>query len=62
MYVCREIVGTFTGIDNQENSETIEVEIKPNMEMSYHSYLSRIEMWDIIFGTGVVCVNSEFKK
>lgn len=28
--------GTFTVIDNQENSKTIKIEMKPNMEMSYH--------------------------
>ncbi|MDO5348206.1 MAG: sugar phosphate nucleotidyltransferase, partial [Bacillota bacterium] len=30
--------GTFTVIDNQENSKTIKIEMKPNTEMSYHSH------------------------
>lgn len=53
--------GTFTVIDNQENSKTIKIEMKPNTEMSYHSHSSRTEIWNIISGTGKVCINGESK-
>lgn len=53
--------GTFTVIDNQENSKTIKIEMKPNAEMSYHSHSYRSEIWNIISGTGKVCVNGESK-
>ena len=53
--------GTFTVIDNQENSKTIKIEMKPNAEMSYHSHSYRSEIWNIIFGTGKVCINGESK-
>lgn len=53
--------GTFTVIDNQENSKTIKIEMKPNMEMSYHSHSYRSEIWNIISGTGKVCINGESK-
>lgn len=53
--------GTFTVIDNQENSKTIKIEMKPNTEMSYHSHSSRTEIWNIISGTGKVCINGEYK-
>ena len=52
--------GTFTVIDNQENSKTIKME--PNTEMSQHSHSSRNEIWNIISGTGVVCINGELKN
>lgn len=35
--------------------------MKPNMEMSYHSHSYRSEIWNIISGTGVVCINGELK-
>lgn len=54
--------GTFTVIDNQENSKTIKIEMKPNMEMSYHSHSYRSEIWNIISGTGVVFINGELKN
>lgn len=54
--------GTFTVIDNQEKSKTIKIEMKPNMEMSYHSHSYRSEIWNIISGTGVVCINGELKN
>lgn len=53
--------GTFTVIDNQENSKTIKIEMKPNAEMSYHSHSYRSEIWNIIFGTGKVCIDGESK-
>lgn len=53
--------GTFTVIDNQENSNTIKIEMKPNAEMSYHSHSYRSEIWNIISGTGKVCINGESK-
>lgn len=53
--------GTFTIIDNQENSKTIKIEMKPNAEMSYHSHSYRSEIWNIISGTGKVCINGESK-
>jgi len=53
--------GTFTVIDNQENSKTIKIEMKPNAEMSYHSHSYRSEIWNIISGTGKVCINGESK-
>lgn len=53
--------GTFTVIDNQENSKTINIEMKPNAEMSYHSHSYRSEIWNIISGTGKVCINGESK-
>lgn len=53
--------GTFTVIDNQENSKTIKIEMKPNTEMSYHSHSYRSEIWNIISGTGKVCINGESK-
>lgn len=53
--------GTFTVIDNQENSQTIKIEMKPNAEMSYHSHSYRSEIWNIISGTGKVCINGESK-
>ena len=53
--------GTFTVIDNQENSKTIKIEMKPNAEMSYHSHSYRSEIWNIISGTGRVCINGESK-
>lgn len=51
--------GTFTVIDNQENSKTIKIEMKPNTEMSYHSHSYRTEIWNIVSGTGEVCINGE---
>lgn len=54
--------GTFTVIDNQENSKTIKIEMKSNTEMSYHSHSSRTEIWNIISGNGVVCINGELKN
>lgn len=54
--------GTFTVIDNQENSKTIKIEMKPNAEMSYHSHSYRSEIWNIISGTGKVCINGESKS
>lgn len=53
--------GTFTVIDNQENSKTIKIEMKPNAEMSYHSHSYRSEIWNIISGNGKVCINGESK-
>lgn len=53
--------GTFTVIDNQENSKTIKIEMNPNAEMSYHSHSYRSEIWNIISGTGKVCINGESK-
>lgn len=53
--------GTFTVIDNQENSKTIKIEMKPNTEMSCHSHSYRSEIWNIISGTGKVCINGESK-
>lgn len=53
--------GTFTVIDNQENSKTIKIEMKPNAEMSYHSHSYRSEIWNIISGTGKACINGEYK-
>lgn len=53
--------GTFTVIDNQENSKTIKIEMMPNAEMSYHSHSYRSEIWNIISGTGKVCINGESK-
>ncbi len=53
--------GTFTVIDNQENSKTIKIEMKPDAEMSYHSHSYRSEIWNIISGTGKVCINGESK-
>lgn len=53
--------GTFTVIDNQENSKTIKIEMKPNAEMGYHSHSYRSEIWNIISGTGKVCINGESK-
>lgn len=53
--------GTFTVIDNQENSKTIKIEMKLNAEMSYHSHSYRSEIWNIISGTGKVCINGESK-
>lgn len=53
--------GTFTVIDNQENSKTIKIEMKPNTEMSYHSHSSRTEIWNIVSGTGKACINGEYK-
>lgn len=53
--------GTFTVIDNLENSKTIKIEMKPNAEMSYHSHSYRSEIWNIISGTGKVCINGESK-
>ena len=53
--------GTFTVIDNQKNSKTIKIEMKPNAEMSYHSHSYRSEIWNIISGTGKVCINGESK-
>ena len=53
--------GTFTVIDNQETSKTIKIEMKPNTEMSYHSHSYRSEIWNIISGTGKVCINGESK-
>lgn len=53
--------GTFTVIDNQENSKTIKIEMKPNAEMSYHSHSYRSVIWNIISGTGKVCINGESK-
>lgn len=53
--------GTFTVIDNQKNSKTIKIEMKPNAEMSYHSHSYRTEIWNIISGTGKVCINGEYK-
>lgn len=53
--------GTFTVIDNQENSKTIKIEMKPNAEMSYHSHSYRSEIWNIISGTGKVCINGVSK-
>ena len=53
--------GTFTVIDNQENSKTIKIEMKPNAKMSYHSHSYRSEIWNIISGTGKVCINGESK-
>lgn len=53
--------GTFTVIDNQENSKTIKIEMKPNAEMSYHLHSYRSEIWNIISGTGKVCINGESK-
>lgn len=53
--------GTFTVIDNQKNSKTIKIEMKPNTEMSYHSHSYRSEIWNIISGTGKVCINGECK-
>lgn len=53
--------GTFTVIYNQENSKTIKIEMKPNAEMSYHSHSYRSEIWNIISGTGKVCINGESK-
>lgn len=53
--------GTFTVIDNQKNSKTIKIEMKPNTEMSYHSHSSRTEIWNIVSGTGKVCINGESK-
>lgn len=53
--------GTFTVIDSQENSKTIKIEMKPNTEMSYHSHSYRSEIWNIISGTGKVCINGESK-
>lgn len=54
--------GTFTVIDNQENSKTIKIEMKPDAEMSYHSHSYRSEIWNIISGTGKVCINGESKS
>lgn len=53
--------GTFTVIDNEKNSKTIKIEMKPNAEMSYHSHSVRSEIWNIISGTGKVCINGEHK-
>ncbi len=53
--------GTFTVIDNEKNSKTIKIEMKPNTEMSYHSHSVRSEIWNIISGTGKVCINGEDK-
>ena len=53
--------GTFTVIDNEKNSKTIKIEMKPNTEMSYHSHSVRSEIWNIISGTGKVCINGEYK-
>lgn len=53
--------GTFTVIDNQKNSKTIKIEMKPNTEMSYHSHSSRTEIWNIVSGTGKACINGEYK-
>lgn len=53
--------GTFTVIDNEKNSKTIKIEMKPNTEMSYHSHSVRSEIWNIISGTGKVCINGEHK-
>ena len=53
--------GTFTVIDNEKNSKTIKIEMKPNTEMSYHSHFVRSEIWNIISGTGKVCINGEDK-
>lgn len=53
--------GSFTVIDNQENSKIIKIEMKPNAEMSYHSHSYRSEIWNIISGTGKVCINGESK-
>lgn len=53
--------GTFTVIDNQENSKIIKIEMKPNTEMSYHSHSSRAEIWNIVSGTGKACINGEYK-
>lgn len=53
--------GMFTVIDNQENSKTIKIVMKPNAEMSYHSHSYRSEIWNIISGTGKVCINGESK-
>lgn len=35
--------------------------MKPNAEMSYHSHSYRSEIWNIISGTGKVCINGESK-
>ena len=48
-------------IDNEKNSKTIKIEMKPNTEMSYHSHSVRSEIWNIISGTGKVCINGEYK-
>lgn len=53
--------GTFTVIDNEKNSKTIKIEMKPNTEMSYHSHSVRSEIWNIISGTSKVCINGEDK-
>lgn len=54
--------GTFTVIDNQKNSKTIKIEMNPKAEMSYHSHSIRTEIWNIISGTGEVCINGESKR
>lgn len=53
--------GTFTVLDVQLNSMTVNIYLKENHSMKYHSHEQRSEIWTIVSGNGYVVVDGEKK-
>ena len=53
--------GTFTVLDVQINSMTVNIYLKENHSMKYHSHEQRSEIWTIVPGNGYVVVDGEKK-
>lgn len=51
--------GTFTVLDVQLNSMTVNIYLKENHSMKYHSHEQRSEIWTIVSGNGYVVVDGE---
>lgn len=49
--------GSFTVLDVQSESMTIRVVLNPGHSMRYHSHERRDEVWTVISGDGIVCLD-----
>lgn len=51
--------GNFQVIDIQDSGMTVKVSLKEGMFMNYHSHQFRDEVWIVLSGQGLVCIDGE---
>lgn len=54
--------GTYTVMDVQSGSMTVKISMKAGESMSYHFHNHREEVWTVVMGDGIVCIDGKQRK
>ena len=54
--------GYYRVLDEEENSMTIKVTLKPGHKMNYHSHTYRREIWTVLSGEGRAIIDGEVRE